>query len=475
MLIVKEGEKMYISNVFINNFRIFSEEDKFCIGEFNIPTDQKEGSGLTVLVGENGCGKTTILDSIAYSVIEYKADSFSISDITDIKKLTDIKVYAKENFEVLGTMPKAKFEAKGFNFVGKMRNRGTRNYLQSLLVHDQLFIKSDPDKPADGSSDLRLCVNNPFAGKRFNDTDIIYIDKNRLFQTRSGTYNDTKFDRLMEDFSFQYNKKITEVEDLNFNLSQTIKKDKVESEMLEEVIKKFQEISQFKVQLDFIDNCKPFDNAKFVIKQNNNQQIGLSNLGSGYEMMFSLLYSYYMSRQQGKNTIILIDEPELHLHPKIQQKFVDFLLEISKETQIIITTHSPLLVKQLAYNDNVKYFILNSNKTYASKIDIKLPYISANEINYLAFGVVTEEYHNELYETLYNRYLTNGGISHIKTFDNTFFVKEKGEKAMWPWKGNPNQVSLNTYVRNQIHHQADMGKVNEKDMESSIKQMRQYI
>ena len=281
MLIVKEGEKMYISNVFINNFRIFSEEDKFCIGEFNIPTDQKEGSGLTVLVGENGCGKTTILDSIAYSVIEYKADSFSISDITDIKKLTDIKVYAKENFEVLGTMPKAKFEAKGFNFVGKMRNRGTRNYLQSLLVHDQLFIKSDPDKPADGSPDLRLCVNNPFAGKRFNDTDIIYIDKNRLFQTRSGTYNDTKFDRLMEDFSFQYNKKITEVEDLNFNLSQTIKKDKVESEMLEEVIKKFQEISQFKVQLDFIDNCKPFDNAKFVIKQNNNQQIGLSNLGSG--------------------------------------------------------------------------------------------------------------------------------------------------------------------------------------------------
>lgn len=466
---------MFISKLHINNFRMFSEGDKYQIGEFNIPKDNKEGSGLTVLVGENGCGKTTILDSIAYSVIEYKADSFSISDMTDIKKCTDIKVYSKENFEVLGTMPKAKFEAKGFNFVGKMRNRGIKNYLQSLLVHDQLFIKSDPDKPVDGSPDLRLSVNNPFAGKRFNDTDIIYIDKNRLFQTRSGTYNDTKFDRLMEDFSFQYNKKITEIEDLNFNLSQTIKKDKVESEMLEEVIKKFQEISQFKVQLDFLDNCKPFDNAKFVIKQDNNQQICLSNLGSGYEMMFSLLYSYYMSKQQGKNTIILIDEPELHLHPKIQQKFVNFLLEISKETQIIITTHSPLLVKQLSYNDNVKYFILNSDRTYASKIDIKLPYISANEINYLAFGVVTEEYHNELYETLYNDYLVNGGASGIKTFDNSFFIQQKGETANYPWKENANQISLNTYVRNQIHHQADMGKVKENDLETSIKQMRQYI
>ena len=40
-----------------------------------------------------------ILDSIAYSVIEYKADSFSISDMTDIKKSTDIKVYSKEDFE----------------------------------------------------------------------------------------------------------------------------------------------------------------------------------------------------------------------------------------------------------------------------------------------------------------------------------------------------------------------------------------
>ena len=466
---------MFISSVYINNFRNFSEEDKYSIGEFNIPNDQNEGTGLTVLVGENGCGKTTILDSIAYSTIEYKADSFSISDMTDIHKQTDIKVYSKETFEVLGTMPKSKFEAKGFNFIGKIRNRGTRNYLQSLLVHDQLFLKADQDKPIDGSPDLRLSVNNPFIGKRFSDTDIIYIDKNRLFQIRSGTYNDTKFDRLMEDFSFQYNKKIKQIEDLNFNLGQTIKRDKVESEMLEEAIKKFQEISQVKVQLDFLDNCKPFDNARFVVKQENNQQISLSNLGSGYEMMFSLLYSYYMSKQSNKNTIILIDEPELHLHPRIQKKFVEFLLEVSKDSQIIITTHSPLLVKQLSYNNYVKFFILNRDREYENKMDFKLSYISSNEINYLAFGLASEEYQNELYEKLFSIYKSNGGKDRISSFDNEFFIQQKGEIAKWPWKGKPNQVSLNTYVRNQIHHQTDMGKVNDKDLEESIKQMRQYI
>ena len=87
-------------------------------------------------------------------------------------------------------------------------------------------------------------------------------------------------------------------------------------------------------------------------------QIGLSDLGSGYEMMFSLIYSYYLSKQNGKSLIILIDEPELHLHPMLQEKFVNFLLEISKNSQIIITTHSPLLIKQFSYNEKVKNIIL---------------------------------------------------------------------------------------------------------------------
>ena len=145
------------------------------------------------------------------------------------------------------------------------------------------------------------------------------------------------------------------------------------------------------------------------------------------------------------------------------------------DAQIIITTHSPLLVKQMACNDLVKFFVLNRDKGYSNDMDTKLSYVSSNEINYLAFGLVTEEYHNELYETLLNNYVTNGGSTYIKTFDNDFFVKEKGEKANWPWKESSNQVSLNTYVRNQIHHRADMGKVDERDLEMSIKQMRKYF
>ncbi len=463
---------MYISKVIIKNYRIFGSDKEYEMNSINIPDMQNNGSGITVIAGENGNGKTTILDAIASSMLEYKADLFDIKDINNIKEKTEIKVYADKPFKVSGTFPNTEYDFNGISFIGGIRGKGNKSYLQSMVVHDQIFLKVNPDKPKDGSPDLRLSVNNPFSGKRFNDTDMVYLDKNRLFQTKSGTYNETKFDRLMQDFNFQYNKKSKNIEDLNIYLNETIKKDKVENDFLAEAIKKFEEISEYKVQLDFIDNHQPFNNACFITRKDNNQQIPLSKIGSGYEMIFSLLYSYYLSKQNGKNMIILIDEPELHLHPKMQEKFIEFLLDISKEFQVIITTHSPILIKQLLENRFVKVFILNKDITYSNIGEKKLSYNSANEINYLAFNLSTEEYHNELYEELKNKYGANIGI---KDFDNRFFVNIKGETKSYPWKQNANEVSLHTYVRNQIHHQADNGKASLTDLELSIKIMRNYL
>ena len=201
-------------------------------------------------------------------------------------------------------------------------------------------------------------------------------------------------------------------------------------------------------------------------------QIGLSDLGSGYEMMFSLIYSYYLSKQNGKSLIILIDEPELHLHPMLQEKFVNFLLEISKSSQIIITTHSPLLIKQFAYNENVKNIILYKDRTVKDFAEQKLTYISSNETNYLAFNLPTEEYHNELYEELKFKYAEDWTI---KRFDNEFFVQAKKEKAEYPEKGIENRVSLHTYIRNQIHHRKENGTPDKDLLRKSIEIMRSYL
>lgn len=462
---------MFISKVQIKNFKLFKTEDNFEIDNLNIPDSENIGSGLTVVVGENGCGKSTIMEAIALTLLEYKADSFNINDMNDPNIETEITIHADNTFKVKGTFTNTEFEARGFKFIGKTRERNNKNKLLSLTMTDQLYISIDAEKPKPGSPDLRVSVTNSFGTKRSNELDVLYLDKNRLYQTRAGIYNLTRFDRIMDDFNFQYYKKNENIENLNTILNDKIKKG-LENKFLEEAINKFYDISGYSIKLDFIDNYLPFKNANFVVETESNLQVNLSSLGSGYEMIFSLIYSYYMSKQNGKKLIILIDEPELHLHPKLQEKFVDFILEVSRDSQVILTTHSPLLIKQLSYNENIKNIILKKDKKIKEFEERKLSYISSNETNYLAFELPTEEYHNELYEELKMKFGEEMGI---KKFDKEFFIKIKNEKALYRWKNEENQVSLHTFIRNQIHHRKENGIVSIENLKESIEKMRTYL
>ncbi len=54
----------------------------------------------------------------------------------------------------------------------------------------------------------------------------------------------------------------------------------------------------------------------------------------------------------GEPAIVLVDEIDLHLHPKWQRQIIEFLTKIFSETQFIVTAHSPLIV-QAADNANL--------------------------------------------------------------------------------------------------------------------------
>lgn len=463
---------MFISGISIENYRLFNADAPFIIENFNVPNGNTEGSGINVFVGENGCGKTTLLDALSLPILEYKSDSFTIEDMNDPQKGVNIIVSADRDFSVQGTMPKGNFNAKGFQFKAGLRSRANKAYLSSIVVTDQLFIKSDPDKPKDGSPDLRVSVNNPFSGKRFNDNDIIFLDKNRYYQTKTGNFNQTRFDRLMEDFDYQYIKGSTEIADINAAFSSEVKKTKVSNTFLSEAINEFRDITGISVKLELVDNYHPFKYAAFAQVKGNKQQIKLESMGSGYEMIFSLVYSYHLACQSKKQLIVLIDEPELHLHPALQEQLVSFILKISKHAQIFMSTHSSLLIKQLSTNSMVKIMILSKENRPLAMEKRKLSYYSSNETNYLAFGLATEEYHNELYEYLKSMHGEKLGL---KEFDNIYFIQEKKESQIYPWKGHPNEVSLHTFIRNQIHHSEDNGKPAVADLRKSIMQMRSFI
>lgn len=468
---------MFIKSIQIKNYKLFSPDEFFEISDLNIPDGQNNGSGLTIFVGENGCGKSTLLDAFAMPYISYKTDSFSLSDINNPNEKVEINILTNEVYTYKGTMPRIEYKGKGFSFLGGVRSRGTSGYLASMVVTDQKYIKADGEaKPPDNAPDLRLSVNNPWSGSRFSEIEYLILDKNRTFQTRKGTYNDTRFDRIMEDLNYHYIQKEENPIDCNESLKEVkTLENKGVITGISEAITKFIEISGNQLKLKLIDNWKPFSNAFFGTDKENLQSIPLNQLGSGYEMIFSLIYSYYLSKKGNKKLIVLIDEPELHLHPKLQSDFVELLLEFSKDSQIILTTHSPLFIKQSMSNSNVQVRILTKTEnsvTVANPELALLPYVSANEVNFIAFKLATEEYHNELYERLMQLKASN---NKIKDFDVSFFQTEKGEPKDSPWLGHLNEVSIHTFIRNQIHHRADNGKAEYDNLKASIEKMRQYL
>ena len=98
----------------------------------------------------------------------------------------------------------------------------------------------------------------------------------------------------------------------------------------------------------------------------------INELSSGEKQLFLRTLAIRMLNPE--NSIILIDEPELSLHPKWQQRIVDVYRKIGKNNQIIIATHSPHIlgsvkkenIMLLDKDDDGKIVVKTGNELYNS-------------------------------------------------------------------------------------------------------------
>lgn len=74
-------------------------------------------------------------------------------------------------------------------------------------------------------------------------------------------------------------------------------------------------------------------------------------IGTGYLQLIQT-FSYILLFKPG---ILLIDEPDIHLHPTVQEKLVSVLAEVAQERnlRVLLTTHSPFIVRGSSMNANV--------------------------------------------------------------------------------------------------------------------------
>lgn len=100
----------------------------------------------------------------------------------------------------------------------------------------------------------------------------------------------------------------------------------------------------------------------------------LMNVGVGVSQVLPVLVMGLLSNE---NDLLIYEQPELHLHPYVQTKLIDFFIMLSKlNRQLIIESHSEYFLKRLQYkilekeidaNDiSVVYFSNKHNKTRIS-------------------------------------------------------------------------------------------------------------
>lgn len=85
----------------------------------------------------------------------------------------------------------------------------------------------------------------------------------------------------------------------------------------------------------------PQDQPRIVVeKRVTHHELPLDWIGAGIAEMIIILTHIVAERHK----VIVLDEPELHLHPHSQRLLRDFLRQASKLNQIIVVTHSPQFV-----------------------------------------------------------------------------------------------------------------------------------
>ena len=99
---------------------------------------------------------------------------------------------------------------------------------------------------------------------------------------------------------------------------------------------------------------KPGEGWPRVEAQTRDGWVRLERLGSGYQAQIawfvdfaSRLFNHYSDSKNAfaEPAICLVDELDLHMHPKWQRAIVGRLTELFPNTQFVVTAHSPLIVQ----------------------------------------------------------------------------------------------------------------------------------
>ena len=292
---------------------------------------------LTVLHGDNGHGKTSVLSAIAVGLgaVEILGPYLHKSNID----------FSEEDRREGAEYPQVVVESTD-GLIGKRRGDDhLDNYRMADLEHS--YAKLDKHFRSTPEDDMPIVafygterrvsgvpewvISQP--GSRFRSS--------RLDALEGALSAHTDFEGFLAWFYFKRYEELQEREDREDSDYQL----KEVSVIRKAITSMLSEVSNPRIELNPL---------RFVVSQKSEEgradKLSLNQLSGGYRIVLALAADLARRMAQGNphmddplqsEAIVLIDEIELHLHPAWQQRILNDLLRTFPNAQFIVSTHSP--------------------------------------------------------------------------------------------------------------------------------------
>lgn len=321
-------------------------------------------------IKESGLLDDNLVKSINFGKIERK-----VSINKDNARNDFVHIYLKDNKKLVGYVVNGeKIEIKIDSNVekdetGNETNVLTKEKLEEYL-EDNFFDLFDDGIPevVFWKSDPKYLINQRIDLNQFKEDNNLSIPLKNCFQ-------------------------IAGIEDIKGRIEKIInnpaKRVQLEQKLSESVTKHINDVwPEHKVGVKFsVDNMQ----LSFLVEDNDNNlpKYEVAQRSDGFKHFVSILLNLSVEAKRIKNKIVLIDEPEIHLHPSGQKYLRDELLRIAKDNIVFFATHSIYMVdkKNLDRHFSIKK---GEGKTINVQIDKDDPY--KEEVLYEALGTSVLEH-----------------------------------------------------------------------------------